>query len=111
MRAPRTLLLPPPPPPPVDEAEVVVAPVPLDGNQRPAFPEEARKKGLQGDVILKVRISATGEVIDVQLIRGAEPFASVAIAAVRTWRYRPALVDGKPSAFTRRVQIPFRIRR
>ena len=63
-----------------------------------------------GDVILKVRISDTGAVLDVQLIRGDEPFASVAIAAVRTWRYRPALVDGRPVAFTRRVQIPFRIR-
>jgi hypothetical protein len=27
-----------------------------------------------------------------------------------TVRYRPALVDGRPVAFTRRVQIPFRIR-
>jgi len=60
---------------------------------------------------LKVRISATGEVVDVQLIRGDEPFASAAIAAVRTWRYRPAQLDGRAVAFTRRVQIPFRIRR
>jgi len=88
----------------------VVAPVALSGNARPAYPEDARHKGLQGDVVLKVRISATGEVIAVELIRGEEPFASVAIAAVRTWRYRPALIDGTPVAFTRRVQIPFRIR-
>lgn len=105
---------PPPPPalpaPPVDEPEVVVAPQPLSGNARPAFPEDARRRGLQGDVILKVRISATGEVVDVEVLRGEEPFLAAAIAAVRTWRYRPALVDGKPSPFTRRVQIPFRIR-
>lgn len=105
--------LPPPPPPPaqVEEAETVVAPAPLPGNRLPAYPDDARHKGVQGDVILKVRISATGEVIDVQLIRGDEPFASAAIAAVRTWRYRPAQLDGRAVAFTRRVQIPFRIRR
>lgn len=88
----------------------MVAPVALAGNALPAYPEAARKKGLQGDVILKVRIDATGLVIAVELIRGDEPFASVAIAAVRTWRYRPALIDGKPVAYARRVQIPFRIR-
>jgi len=99
-----------PPPPPVDEAEDVVVPQPLAGNARPAYPEAARHKGLQGDVVLKVRISETGQVLSVELIRGDEPFASVAMAAVRTWRYRPALIDGKPVPFTRRVQIPFRIR-
>jgi TonB family protein len=88
-----------------------VAPAPLPGNTLPAYPDAARKAGRQGDVILKVHISATGEVTEVELIRGEEPFASVAIAAVRTWRYRPATVDGRPSPFTRRVQIPFRIRR
>lgn len=101
---------PAPPPPPVDEEEQVIVPVAMPGNARPSYPEDARHKGLQGDVILKVRISATGEVISVELIRGDEPFASVAIAAVRTWRYRPALIDGTPVPFTRRVQIPFRIR-
>jgi periplasmic protein TonB len=111
--------LPPPPPappppappaPPVEEAEDVTPPVALSGNALPSYPPAARNKGLQGDVVLKVRISVTGEVIDVQLIRGEEPFASVAIAAVRTWRYRPALIAGQPAPFTRRVQIPFRIR-
>jgi periplasmic protein TonB len=101
---------PAPPPPPVDEPEVVVAPQPLSGNARPVYPEDARHKGVQGDVVLKVRISIAGEVIGIELLRGDEPFVAAAIAAVRTWRYRPALIDGKPSAFTRRVQIPFRIR-
>jgi TonB family protein len=74
-----------------------VAPAPLAGNTLPAYPDAARKAGRQGDVILKVHISATGEVTEVELIRGEEPFASVAIAAVRTWRYRPATVDGRPA--------------
>lgn len=88
----------------------MVAPTPLPGNTLPAYPDAARRAGRQGDVILKVRISDTGEVVAVELIRGDEPFASAAIAAVRTWRYRPATIDGRPSPYTRRVQIPFRIR-
>jgi TonB family protein len=61
-------------------------------------------------VILKLTISASGEVTDVQLVRGDEPFAAAAMEAVRTWRYRPAQLDGRSVAAVHMVSIPFRIR-
>lgn len=99
-----------PPPPPIEERDDVVLPVAMSGNQAPVYPESARRKGAQGEVVLKLKISATGEVLDVEVVRGDEPFVAAALAAVRTWRYRPALIDGQPAAFSRRVKIPFRLR-
>jgi protein TonB len=111
---------PPPPPPPAPEPEIDLEPVevaeevipaqPLAGNTPPAYPEEARKKGLESTVILKVTITATGEVAEVRVLRGDEPFVAAAVAAVRAWRYRPAVLDGRAVAATRIVKVPFRIR-
>ena len=38
------------------------------------------------------------------------PFVAAALAAVRTWHYSPALVDGQATAVFRIVKIPFRLR-
>jgi TonB family protein len=75
----------------------------------PTYPESARKKGVEAHVRLKIRISAAGDVVDVELVSGDEPFASAAIAAVKAWRYRPASDEGRPVASTRLVDIPFRL--
>jgi periplasmic protein TonB len=109
---------PPPPPPPVVENdpdpvhETVrsTAPQPRPGNVQPVYPDKMRHKGVQADVVLKVRISATGEVVSVEVISGEEPFVSAAIAAVKAWHFTPATLDGKPVAVVRKVNIPFRIR-
>jgi len=110
---------PPPPPPPPREERIpdpvteidpgVAAPRPRGENAMPVYPEKARKKGLEAEVILKIKISAKGDVIAVEVLRGDEPFASAAKAAVQTWHYAPALVDGKPSSFVKLVKIPFRL--
>jgi protein TonB len=112
---------PPPPPPPVVEDDGP-APDPIQekdtsfvraearsGNPQPVYPESARKKGTEAVVRLKVRISPEGEVTDVKLVEGDEPFATAAIEAVKTWRWKPATDDGKPVASTRLVDIPFRL--
>ncbi len=112
--------LPPPPPPPAPVEEKIPDPIqeldteyvsarPHSSNMPPAYPESARKKGTEQVVRLEVRISATGQVVEVSLLSGDEPFASVAIAAVKAWRYAPATDQGQPVASTRVVSIPFRL--
>lgn len=113
---------PPPPPPPPPRAERipdpvsevdpgVVAPRAAERNAMPVYPDAARKKGLEAEVVLKIKISARGEVVAVEVLRGDEPFASAAKTAVKTWRYAPATVDGKPAAFVKLVRIPFRLQK
>ncbi len=108
---------PPPPPPPVEDKPIplteapdnLVAPVASEDNAKAIYPEAARKKGIESEVILKITIGINGEVTAVKLVRGDEPFASAAIATARTWRYRPAVLDGKPVAVSRVVNVAFKI--
>jgi protein TonB len=105
---------PPPPKPtradPINLPEQATPPVAADDNRQPDYPAEARAKGLEGQVILKIVVSESGAVTRVEVLRGDEPFAAAAMAAVKTWRYSPALVEGRPTAVFRIVKIPFRIK-
>src|SRR5476649_1040507 len=47
-----------------------------------------------GDVALSVAVSASGSVGAIDVLRSTPPFTDVVTAAVRTWRFAPAL-DGK----------------
>jgi protein TonB len=95
---------------PINLPENATPPEPLASNPDPEFPAEAKAAGKEALVILKIVVDADGEVIQVKVMRGEEPFVAAALSAVKSWRYRPALVDGAPTAVFRIVKIPFRIR-
>lgn len=71
------------------------------------YPEEAKRRHLQGDVILKVIISPTGDVSDVSLLRGDPLLASAAKDAVKQWKYKPYLLNGQPVEMEAQVTVPF----
>src|SRR3989442_810857 len=64
----------------------------------PTYPEEARKKQLEDQVIVRYVIGKNGRVIDVQIINHAkEPmFDQATVEAIKQWRFRPMIKDGKP---------------
>ncbi len=80
------------------------------GSSDPQYPEEARRSGQEGLVILKIVIDEEGRVTAVEVLRGDDPFAPAAVRAVRTWRYRPATLGGTPISIYRIVKVPFRLR-
>jgi protein TonB len=84
-------------------------PVLAGNNPIPAYPQEARAAGKTATVVLKVIILADGTVAQVQVLRGEEPFASAALAAVKHWKYTPARYKGQPIAVYRVIQIPFKL--
>ena len=84
-------------------------PRPEAGNRPPEFPEAARARGLEGDVILKIVVLPSGAVGDVAVLRGGEPFASAARDAVKSWRYVPAMLEGRPIGVYKIVKVPFRL--
>ncbi|MFP2931454.1 energy transducer TonB, partial [Pyxidicoccus sp. 3LG] len=95
---------------PIHLPEEAKPPVELASNVRPEFPQSARSAGREGQVILKLVVTETGEVRDVTVLRGEEPFVSAAVRAVSTWRYQPAVLEGRPIAVHRVVKVPFRLR-
>ena len=67
----------------------------------PALPPLAASGG---DVMLSVAVSASGAVGTVDVLRTTPPFAAAVTAAVRTWRFSPAL-DGKRMPMDARVLV------
>ncbi|PYS94803.1 MAG: hypothetical protein DMF50_11375 [Acidobacteria bacterium] len=66
---------------------------------QPRYPEIARKAKVSGQVILQAIIRKDGSVGDVQVLRtpGAKfGFDEAAEAAVKQWKYKPGLQNGKP---------------
>ncbi|MEM8768111.1 MAG: energy transducer TonB [Pseudomonadota bacterium] len=71
----------------------------LSGNG-PTYPPLAKAEGIEGTVVIRYGVSVDGRVINAR-IDSAEPegvFEDAALAAVRSWRYNPALQDGEPVA-------------
>lgn len=61
----------------------------------PRYPEAARVAGIDGVVMVEVVISEAGEVTDARVIRSIPFLDDEALAAVRTWRFAPSLVNGR----------------
>jgi periplasmic protein TonB len=75
----------------------------------PDYPEEARREQIEGPVVLDVRTGRDGSVEEVRLLAGRKVLADSAIAAVKQWRFRPKVVNGKPAEIQTRVTLNFRL--
>ena len=73
----------------------------------PKFPVEARSGAAQGTVILKEVVDENGKVEGVRLVEGNAALATAAINAVKQWRYRPYVRDGKAQPFQTVVLVDF----
>ncbi len=61
------------------------------------YPPAAKEKGLEGNVVLQLDISAAGQVTNATVVNPAgHGFDEAAVKAARQFRFAPALRDGKP---------------
>ena len=76
----------------------------------PDYSEEARKAHYQGSVILNVIVDASGLPKDIRVQRSlGMGLDEKAIAAVKTWRFTPAMKDGHPVAVQMSVEVNFHL--
>jgi TonB family protein len=75
----------------------------------PVYPLDARQARLEGTVKLHVVVGANGEVESFHPISGPESLAHAAMIAVREWRYRPTLLNGKAVETQEDVTFVFRL--
>jgi len=73
----------------------------------PAYPSGARAEGAEGTVILKEIVDENGKVEGVRLVEGNAALATAAMQAVKQWRYRPYVRDGKAQPFQTVVIVDF----
>jgi len=102
---------PPPPAPAPGEAGQAVEPAVLISKVDPTYPPQAVRAQAEGTVVLDVGIDETGQVTDVQVVRGLSfGLSDAAAAAVREWRYRPARGPNGPIPSRKAVRILFTLR-
>jgi TonB family protein len=78
----------------------------LTGQTAPVYPDSA--KGQQGTVVLDLLIGRDGTVQDAKFLQGSLVFARAAIDAVRQWKFKPYLMNGRPVAVETKITIGFR---
>jgi protein TonB len=77
----------------------------------PAYPELARRAGVEGVVVLECVIDPSGHVAEVRILRSQPLLDAAAVEAVRQWVYRPTRLNGVPVAVLLTVTVQFRIPR
>jgi TonB family protein len=79
----------------------------ISGNN-PTYPPEEREKKVQGTVVLDATVSKVGVIENLRVVKSpAESLSQSALDAVRTWRYRPYLLNGEPVAVQTTVNVTF----
>ncbi|MGB7190015.1 MAG: energy transducer TonB, partial [Acidobacteriaceae bacterium] len=66
------------------------------GGTNPRYPAAARKAKVQGTVVLNARIDKHGSIEKLTVVSGPKQLRKSATDAVRTWKYKPFLLNGDP---------------
>jgi|HubBroStandDraft_6_1064221.scaffolds.fasta_scaffold47901_2 TonB family protein len=96
---------------PGSERVLALSPGLAEGNLlyrvEPDYPEEARRQGVQGPVVLDLHISKDGLVQGVDLVSGQPLLVQAATAAVKQWRFRTRYVNGNEVEMQARITLHF----
>jgi protein TonB len=97
--------------PPVHERPLAVshlAPAQLVYRVEPVYPRMAVLAGVQGEVTLHAIMSKDGKIQSLSVTSGQPILAQAALEAVRQWRYRPYLLNGKAVEVETFITVNFR---
>ncbi|HEV2116843.1 MAG TPA: energy transducer TonB, partial [Terriglobales bacterium] len=75
----------------------------------PVYPEEARRQGVQGQVVLKAVIGKDGTIAELRPLEGPQELTAAAIDAVQHWRFRPYELKGKPVEVETDIRLNFQL--
>lgn len=75
----------------------------------PTYPEGARRRGVEGTVMVQALVGKDGAVPRTQLVRGVAGLDEAAEASVRQWRFKPARAKGEPVAVWVAVPVAFKL--
>jgi peptidyl-prolyl cis-trans isomerase A (cyclophilin A) len=79
----------------------------IDSSLQPVYPPEAKKAKVSGTVKLDATIGSDGIVKELKVISGPELLQQAALDTVKNWRYRPYLVEGKPTEIRTTINVIF----
>ncbi len=73
----------------------------------PIYPKFAQDAHITGKVVLKAMITKQGTIEGVQVVSGPKILAPAAVDAVRTWKYKPYMLDNQPVSVETDITIVF----
>jgi periplasmic protein TonB len=75
----------------------------------PQYPAIARAAHISGIVELAATISTSGAIENLRVLNGPPMLQQAAMEAVRSWRYRPFLLNGAPVEVESRINVVFNL--
>jgi TonB family protein len=91
-------------------APPIQAPVAVE-RVEPVYPEDYRRARVAGLVVLEAALSETGAVENVGIIKSVAPGLDMAaLSAVRQWKFKPAMRDGKAVPVLFNLTINFKLK-
>jgi TonB family protein len=88
-----------------------IEPPSLQREVKALYTDEARRQGIEGDVVLEIVVKRDGSVGDVRVKRGLDRgLDQRAIEAVRQWRFAPARRHGVPVDVFVDIGVSFKLR-
>lgn len=102
---------PPPPPPPPKPAGPTTPPSAITSaaDMKPPYSPSARRKGIEGTVVVAFDVMENGSCANPQILSGPAEFHETVLKAVRGWRFKPAMRDGKPIRMRIKKSVVFRL--
>lgn len=107
---------------PVDRPENATVPKPLSANAQPEYPKKLRDEGITGRIVLKLHVHRDGSVRGAKVLSkktsatteaekqaAVKAFLQAVIKVVKTWKFEPATLEGKPITVWHKVTIPFQL--
>jgi len=107
---PDTAILPAPSPAHAEGEKHSVQQATLIKLVQPKYPRKARSKRIQGVVKLHAILGKDGLPKNVCLISGDPLLTQAAVDAVRKWRYKPTLLDGRPVDVDTTIRVVFELK-
>ena len=75
---------------------------------QPIYPSIARQARVEGNVVVRIVIDKTGNVVDAKAISGPEMLRGAAVDALRQWKYEASRLNGEAISVQMLVTIQFR---
>ncbi len=75
----------------------------------PQYPAIAKAAHIQGIVVLQATISKSGSIQNLRVVSGPPMLQQAAMDAVRSWRYKPYLLNGEPVEVETTINVVFNL--
>ena len=88
----------------VDEEPAIIKQV------KPQYPPIAYSNKIEGQVVVAILVDTDGKVLDTKVVKSSnEIFNEEAVAAVKQWTFKPAILNKKPVKFWYNAPIVFKL--